>query len=582
VFGLTRQARLALGATTMPLTGYRRVRGELAGLGYQIGASTVWKILNAADINPTPRRAGPSWAQFRREPRSFDVLCQDEPMDGASWSAALREWIAEPCPAGEWVYRGQAARFETIVPSLLRGPNRAFYRNQLFDLDLSIADELLTTSPVFGDGGLFEHMIDNPGERGLESFLYSVLGGPPVILPRLGNAEMVRALAQHYDYPTLFVDVSLDSVVSAMFATHSFAGGAAAVSDEAGVLYRWPARRTSPARLVIQAEAEVDGEEPAEVQVIDISRISPHMRRPRNQSAALAKPVFDPKPLYQPYPSPVDALSVTDLAGLRCCERFELPAGAGATIASEYGVILDALFPDGIDLGYSYVSTTAFLSLTVHDSAHEDQRLIDGPWPAGELRAYYEHALRVGRSLLDRECLRLVEGCPVPESLHAFSLEEVQGSLEMFARTARKAMSIMGEPSVRERSTIALQESSQARLDQRYALWRGALVDTVGAERANEIAPVDPPRVEISFGPQEWISPELNRRLGRVRAIAGRAGYVPAFAFTDRTAHQRFLDALPSDDAYEAEMVRLIDSTRRWMTEALSFRSEPLPEQSAT
>ena len=46
--------------------GYRRVRGELAGLGYRIGASTVWTILHSAGIDPASRRAGPSWAEFLR------------------------------------------------------------------------------------------------------------------------------------------------------------------------------------------------------------------------------------------------------------------------------------------------------------------------------------------------------------------------------------------------------------------------------------------------------------------------------------------------------------------------------------
>jgi putative transposase len=51
-------------ATENPTWGYRLVHGELAGLGYQIGASTVWTILNTAGIDPAPRRAGPTWAQF--------------------------------------------------------------------------------------------------------------------------------------------------------------------------------------------------------------------------------------------------------------------------------------------------------------------------------------------------------------------------------------------------------------------------------------------------------------------------------------------------------------------------------------
>src|SRR5690242_4663801 len=51
-------------AAENPTWGYRRVHGELAGLGYQIGASTVWTILHAAGIDPAPRRVGPTWAQF--------------------------------------------------------------------------------------------------------------------------------------------------------------------------------------------------------------------------------------------------------------------------------------------------------------------------------------------------------------------------------------------------------------------------------------------------------------------------------------------------------------------------------------
>jgi putative transposase len=53
-------------ANENPTWGYRRVHGELAGLGIQIGTSTVWKILNAAGIDPAPRRAGPTWTQFLR------------------------------------------------------------------------------------------------------------------------------------------------------------------------------------------------------------------------------------------------------------------------------------------------------------------------------------------------------------------------------------------------------------------------------------------------------------------------------------------------------------------------------------
>ena len=47
-----------------PTWGYRRVHGELAGLGYRVGASTVWRILTAAGLDPAPRRTGPTWREF--------------------------------------------------------------------------------------------------------------------------------------------------------------------------------------------------------------------------------------------------------------------------------------------------------------------------------------------------------------------------------------------------------------------------------------------------------------------------------------------------------------------------------------
>ncbi|WP_189220823.1 MULTISPECIES: integrase core domain-containing protein [Streptomyces] len=47
-----------------PRWGHRRIQGEMARLGHRIAASTVRGILNAADVDPAPRRAGPSWREF--------------------------------------------------------------------------------------------------------------------------------------------------------------------------------------------------------------------------------------------------------------------------------------------------------------------------------------------------------------------------------------------------------------------------------------------------------------------------------------------------------------------------------------
>jgi hypothetical protein len=36
-----------------------------AKLGVRVVPATVWEILHAADIDPAPRRTGPTWRQFR-------------------------------------------------------------------------------------------------------------------------------------------------------------------------------------------------------------------------------------------------------------------------------------------------------------------------------------------------------------------------------------------------------------------------------------------------------------------------------------------------------------------------------------
>jgi putative transposase len=47
-----------------PTWGYRRIVGELAGLGRRVAPSTVWAILKKAGIDPAPRRSGATWGEF--------------------------------------------------------------------------------------------------------------------------------------------------------------------------------------------------------------------------------------------------------------------------------------------------------------------------------------------------------------------------------------------------------------------------------------------------------------------------------------------------------------------------------------
>ena len=47
-----------------PAWGYRRIHGELTGLGHTLAPSTVWQILKDAGLAPAPRRARQTWREF--------------------------------------------------------------------------------------------------------------------------------------------------------------------------------------------------------------------------------------------------------------------------------------------------------------------------------------------------------------------------------------------------------------------------------------------------------------------------------------------------------------------------------------
>jgi len=59
-----------------PGWGYRRIHGELTGLGYALAPSTVWEILKDGGIDPAPRRSGDCWRVFL-EAQAKTILAVD-------------------------------------------------------------------------------------------------------------------------------------------------------------------------------------------------------------------------------------------------------------------------------------------------------------------------------------------------------------------------------------------------------------------------------------------------------------------------------------------------------------------------
>jgi putative transposase len=58
-----------------PGWGYRRIQGELIGLGIKLAASTVWAILRDAGIEPAPMRLETGWSEFLHRQAASILEC---------------------------------------------------------------------------------------------------------------------------------------------------------------------------------------------------------------------------------------------------------------------------------------------------------------------------------------------------------------------------------------------------------------------------------------------------------------------------------------------------------------------------
>jgi hypothetical protein len=102
-------------AAENPLWGYQRIKGELAGLGYQISASSVRRVLRANGIDPAPRRVSTTWSSFIRQQAAGIVACDFYSVDSVWLTRYYVKFFIEiesrrvhVCgvttnPAGQWV-----------------------------------------------------------------------------------------------------------------------------------------------------------------------------------------------------------------------------------------------------------------------------------------------------------------------------------------------------------------------------------------------------------------------------------------------------------------------------------------------
>jgi hypothetical protein len=124
-----------------PTWGYRRIHGELRRLRYQIGASTVWTILQRAGVDPAPKRSALTWRQFLRAQAASVLALDFFTVDTVLLRRVYVLFAIEvatrrvhvlgvtPHPAGEWV----AQQTRNLVMRLEEGTGR--FRFVLRDRD---------------------------------------------------------------------------------------------------------------------------------------------------------------------------------------------------------------------------------------------------------------------------------------------------------------------------------------------------------------------------------------------------------------------------------------------------------------
>jgi putative transposase len=101
-----------------PRWGYRRIVGELKGLGVAVSATTMRSVLVEAGVPPAPDRAGLSWRAFLRQQAASTLAC-----DFLTVETAFLQWIYVlffVC----FQASQQAALVLTLTAALSRAPPR--------------------------------------------------------------------------------------------------------------------------------------------------------------------------------------------------------------------------------------------------------------------------------------------------------------------------------------------------------------------------------------------------------------------------------------------------------------------------
>ena len=146
--GLTGRPALTAGTAQLvlrlakenPTWGCRRIHGELATMGVVLAPSSVSAILRRHGVEPSPRRSGPTWAEFLRAQATTMLACDFFHVDTVLMRQLYVLFFIEldtrrvyatgitTNPAGEWVTQ-QARNLSFVLADLAR-PTKFLIRDR--------------------------------------------------------------------------------------------------------------------------------------------------------------------------------------------------------------------------------------------------------------------------------------------------------------------------------------------------------------------------------------------------------------------------------------------------------------------
>src|ERR671931_1839567 len=128
LLGPTRRLIVRLAAEN-PSWGYKRIHGELVGLGISLSASSVWNVLRRQGIEPAPRRASLSWREFLRQQAAGILECDFFTVE-TLW---LRRLYV--------LFFIELARRRVHLAGVTANPNGAWVAQQARNLIMTLADQ---------------------------------------------------------------------------------------------------------------------------------------------------------------------------------------------------------------------------------------------------------------------------------------------------------------------------------------------------------------------------------------------------------------------------------------------------------